>query len=102
MTWFIKTERFTSETLSLSPEIRQQYINKHRLWVINLNNSGMKVVSGYLVNSKGLPGRGGLLIIEASSFNEAKYLIKKDPIILANLVEWELHEWRKVCGELNL
>ena len=102
MPWFIKTESFTSKTMSLSPEMRQEYIDRHRSWVINLHKSGIQVVSGYLVNKQGLPGGGGLLIIQANTFNEAESLIRCDPMIIANLVKWELHEWKKVYGQSYL
>ncbi len=102
MAWFIKTERFTSETMSLSQEKRQYHINQHCSWVIHLNKLGIKVVSGYLVDKLGRPGGGGLLILEAESFNEARCLIEKDPMIISGLVNWELQEWKKVHGEAHL
>ena len=77
MRMFIKTERFTSKTINLSHEKRQNHINKHKSWVMGLNKSGVKMISGYLVDKQGLPGGGGLLIIEAKSFNDAENVIKK-------------------------
>ena len=100
MPWFIKTERFTSSTMNLSKEERKQYLDKHRSWVIGLKSSGTNISSGYLVDERKSPGGGGLLILEAKSFTEAKSLIEKDPVIIAGLVTWTLQEWVPVIGEL--
>ncbi len=101
MPLFVKTERFTDKTLKLMPSERQEFLAKHKLWVKSLRASGKKLSSGYLVNQKNEPGGGGLLVIEATSFAEAKSLIQKDPMIANNLVSWELHEWISVTGNLH-
>tara|TARA_Y100001968_G_scaffold292981_1_gene298640 strand:+ start:5929 stop:6264 length:336 start_codon:yes stop_codon:yes gene_type:complete len=102
MPWFIKTESFTQETLQLLPEERQEFIKKHKQWVISLKNLGQKVSSGYLVNEKKIPGGGGLLIVEAKSFAEAKLLIEKDPMIVYGLVNWKLHQWMPTVGDFSI
>ena len=100
MPLFIKTERFTAEAVKLSKEKRQQYINEHCSWVAKLNKSGVKVCSGYLANEKGVAGGGGMLVIEAKSFVEAQSFVKKDPMIISNLVHWNIQEWIPVVGIL--
>ncbi|WP_320666904.1 YciI family protein [Prochlorococcus sp. MIT 1307] len=100
MPLFIKTEKFTSETMQLLPSQREHYLNEHRSWVSSLNQSDKKVSSGYLVNEEKLPGGGGLMVIKAKSFAEAKSLIQQDPIIVAGLVNWNLQEWIPVVGML--
>ena len=100
MPLFIKTERFTEKALKLSPEKRQNHINEHCYWVEKLNKSGIKICSGYLVNEKRLPGGGGMLVIEAKSFIEAQSFIKQDPMIISDLVNWNLQEWIPVVGIL--
>ncbi len=100
MNWFIKTERFTKKTLALSLQEREKNIEKHKDWIIKLNKSGVKISSGYLVDSKQTPGGGGLLILQAKSYEEAQEIIKEDPMISNDLVIWELHEWIQVGGTL--
>ena len=100
MPLFIKTESFTEEAIRLSPEKRQKYINEHCYWVAKLNESGIKICSGYLVNEKRLAGGGGMLVIEAKSFIEAQSFIKQDPMIISELVHWKLQEWIPVVGTL--
>ena len=99
MPWFIKTEHFTSETNKLTSEVREKYLNQHRNWVLNLKNSGVDILSGYLVDQYHSPGGGGLLIIKADSYKEAKSIIEKDPMIVSDLVTWSLQEWIPVIGK---
>ncbi len=101
MPCFIKIEAFKKSTFALSEQQREVYLSAHRSWVKELIASGVKVSSGYLKDAQQRPGGGGLLIIEADSFLQAKRIIEKDPMILASLVTWNLHEWKQVSG-LNL
>ncbi len=90
---FIKTEQFTQKTLKLQPEQRQKYLAAHQAWVEAMTASGKKLSSGYLIDQAKRPGGGGLLLLEASSFKEAKQLIEEDPMIKNELVHWQLQEW---------
>ncbi len=97
---FIKNEKFTKAAKALSSETRKEYLNQHRSWVQSLKHSGRNIASGYLVSKKKKPGGGGLLVIEANTFEEAKIIIEKDPMIKNNLVTWEIQEWIPVSGVL--
>ena len=100
MPWFIKTERFTPQTLKLTSQERRLFLEKHKAWVAKLNATGIKICSGYLADQNKLPGGGGLLILEAESYEDAIALIEKDPMIMNNLVSWEIQEWIPCFGEL--
>ncbi len=100
MPFFIKTEKFTKETMSLKPKERKQYLNEHKDWVQKLRNSGENISSGYLINQKKQTGGGGLLILESKSFEQANRIILKDPMIKNDLVIWEINEWISVDGNL--
>ena len=97
---FIKTEKFKEKTLSLSIKKKKDYIKEHKEWVSNLKSNGVKISSGYLIDKSGLPGGGGLLVFEAKCFKDAKLLVEKDPMIINNLVAWELQQWEQVVGNL--
>ena len=99
MSWYIKTERFTAKTTQLSPEKRQIYLDQHKSWVTQLNDSGVIVCSGYLADKNHSPGGGGLLIIEAESYTIAKSIIEEDPMIVSGLVTWNLQEWIPIFGQ---
>ncbi len=93
MPWFIKTESFTAQAKDLKEEVRRAVIKKHCSWVNKLNESGTKVYSGYLIDQNGLPGGGGLLLIEAISFESAQSIIRTDPMIKSGFVHWKLQQW---------
>ena len=67
---------------------------------MKLKQSGHQVASGYLVNKQGLPGGGGLLILQSKNYEAAKSVIEEDPMIIAGLVSWSLKEWIPVSGNL--
>ena len=100
MSTFIKTERFKKETLDMMSEKRSQYIKEHLAWVSQLKDAGENIASGYLVNDVGKAGGGGFLVIEANDFNQARLIIMNDPMIKNHLVNWEIHQWIPIQGEL--
>ena len=93
MPWFVKTEKFSKKALSLSTSERKKYIKKHKLWIKELKAAGENLYSGYLINENKEPGGGGLLILEAESYQKATQIVEQDPLIKSNLVNWELNEW---------
>ena len=96
MPYYIKTEKFKTQALSLPESKRKKYINAHKKWILELKEQGINISSGYLVNENKRPGGGGLLILNSDSYEKAKSLILKDPMIINNLVTWELQEWVKI------
>ena len=101
MPWFIKQETFTTAMTTLPAEQRRQHCEDHRAWVESQRSSGLRIASGFLVDEDHKPGGGGLLVFEASCYAAAKELIQQDPMIARNLVEWSLHAWRPVSGDLQ-
>tara|TARA_B100001109_G_C18806631_1_gene447575 strand:+ start:510 stop:803 length:294 start_codon:yes stop_codon:yes gene_type:complete len=95
MPFFIKTETIKSPYLS-KINIKRKTIQEHILWVKNLLDQGIYIKSGFLVDKDQTPGAGGLLIIECDSFQDAEKIIKDDPMIKSNLVNWNLNEWINV------
>ena len=102
MPLFIKTEKFTKETLKLPNKKRKEYIEKHILWAKGVSQSGANISSGYLVDKHRSPGAGGLLVIEAESYEQALNLIKNDPMIAFGLVDWELNEWIPIVKKISI
>ncbi len=89
---FIKTEIIKKEYL-IQKDIRKKVINEHIQWVENLKRKGINIKSGFLVNELKQPGDGGLLIIDIETYQDALEIMKKDPMIKNNIVEWKLNEW---------
>nr|ABE11452.1 conserved hypothetical protein [uncultured Prochlorococcus marinus clone HOT0M-5C8] len=89
---FIKTELIKKEYL-VQKDIRKKIINDHHKWIKDLKRKGINIKSGFLVNGLKQPGAGGLLIIEIETYKDALEIIKNDPMIKNNIVEWQLNEW---------
>ena len=89
---FIKTELIKKEYL-IKNDIRKKIINEHIKWIENLKRKGINIKSGFLVDELKQPGSGGLLILEIETYEEALKIIKNDPKIKNNIVEWNLNEW---------
>ena len=89
---FIKTELIKKEFLSQNIVIKK-IINAHINWIKELNKKGIDIKSGFLVDELKRPGAGGLLILEIDTYQEALEIIKNDPMIKNNIVEWKLTEW---------
>ena len=101
MPWFIKQETFVSAMTTLPAEQRRQHCEDHRAWVEAQRASGLRIASGFLVDAAQKPGGGGLLVFEAASYGAAEELIRQDPMIARGLVEWSLHAWTPVSGDLQ-
>ena len=89
---FIKTEIIKKEYL-IQKDIRKKVINEHIQWIGNLKRKGINIKSGFLVNELKQPGDGGLLILDIKTYQDALEIIKQDPMIKNNIVEWKLNEW---------
>ena len=89
---FIKTELIKKEYL-IQNEFRNKIINEHINWIKKLIKKGIDIKSGFLVDEFKKPGAGGLLIIEMNTYKDALEIIKNDPMIKNNIVEWKLNEW---------
>ena len=89
---FIKTELIKKEYL-IQKEFRKKIIKEHMRWIENLKKKGINIKSGFLVDHLKQPGAGGLLIIEIETYRKALEIIKDDPMIKSNIVEWKLNEW---------
>ncbi|MFZ9229485.1 MAG: YciI family protein [Prochlorococcaceae cyanobacterium] len=100
MAWFIKTETLSPGFLALSGPERGALLQEHRAWGAALQATGVAIASGFLVDAQRHPGGGGLLVLQAASYNEALALIRQDPLIAAGWVTWQLHEWIAATGDL--
>jgi uncharacterized protein YciI len=97
MPWFIKTE-----ILRVSVAEARPHLALHHDWVLELRSQGIRLSSGYLVDSEGRPGGGGLLVLEAADYGAADALIRQDPMLLGDCVEWKLHQWVGAVGDLGV
>ena len=92
MPFFVKTEIIKKEYL-IKKDLRNKVIHDHINWIQKLKQKGVNIKSGFLVDEFQIPGAGGLLIIEMKTFKEALQIIKNDPMIKSDLVDWKLNQW---------
>jgi len=92
MPFFIKTETIKKEYL-MSNNLKRKVIKEHNDWIKKLKKKGINIKSGFLVDEFKRPGAGGLLILEINNYENALKIIKNDPMIQNDLVEWKLNEW---------
>ncbi|KGG03085.1 putative YCII family conserved protein [Prochlorococcus marinus str. MIT 9321] len=92
MPFFVKTEIIKKEYL-INHDFKKKIIKEHIDWIKKLKKEGIKIKSGFLVDQLKRPGDGGLLILEINNYKNALEIIKNDPMIKNNLVEWKLNEW---------
>jgi len=92
MPFFVKTEFIKKEYLN-NNDLKRKVINEHNDWVKKLKEEGINIKSGFLVDEFKKPGDGGLLILEINTYENALKIIKNDPMIKNDLVEWKLNEW---------
>ena len=92
MPLFVKTEFIKKKYLS-NFNFKEKIIKEHISWVKKLKTKGVSVNSGYLIDYLKKPGGGGLLIIECKDYSLAEKIIKSDPMVTNNIVDWKLHEW---------
>ena len=92
MPFFVKTETIKKEYL-FNSELKRKIIIDHVNWIKKLKKEGINIKSGFLVDELNKPGDGGLLILEINNYRNALKIIKNDPMIKNDLVEWKLNEW---------
>ena len=92
MPFFVKTEIIKKEYL-IKNDLKRKIIKEHFDWIKKLKKDGINIKSGFLVDELKRPGDGGLLILEMNNYKNALKIIKSDPMIQNNLVEWKLNEW---------
>ena len=92
MPFFVKTEIIKKEYL-INYDLKRKIIYEHIDWVTKLKKEGINIKSGFLVDELNRPGDGGLLILEMNNYSNALKIIKNDPMIKNDLVEWKLNEW---------
>ena len=95
---FIKTEIIKKEFIR-NKDLKKKFIDKHIFWIKELKKAGINIKSGFLVNEIKEPGAGGLMILEVKTYKDALKIIKEDPMIKNEIVDWKLREWIDISKE---
>ncbi|WP_414545227.1 YciI family protein [Nostoc sp. CCY0012] len=86
MPWFVKIEAG-----KVDKPIFDQYVPAHKAYVEDLIAKGYKARTGYWAED-----RGGMLLFEAASRDEAEAIVALDPLVQNNCVSYQLYEWKIV------
>ncbi|MEH1857620.1 MAG: YciI family protein [Nostoc sp.] len=86
MPWFVKIEEGKVDKSTFD-----QYVPAHKAYIRELITKGHKARTGYWVEQ-----RGGMLLFEAASKEEAEAIIADDPLVKHGCVNYQLYEWRIV------
>ncbi|MDB9372205.1 YciI family protein [Nodularia sphaerocarpa] len=71
--------------------IFDQYVPAHKAYVEDLIAKGHKARTGYWAED-----RGGMLMFEAASRDEAEAIVALDPLVQNGCVSYQLYEWKIV------
>ncbi|MDP5339730.1 MAG: YciI family protein [Nodularia sp. (in: cyanobacteria)] len=71
--------------------IFDQYVPAHQAYVKDLIAKGHKAKTGYWAED-----RGGMLMFEAASRDEAEAIVALDPLVQNDCVSYQLYEWKIV------
>ena len=86
MPLFVKIEAGKVDKL-----IFDQYVPAHKAYVEGLIAKGHKARTGYWAED-----RGGMLMFEAASRDEAEAIVALDPLVQNGCVSYQLYEWKIV------
>jgi uncharacterized protein YciI len=86
MPWFVKIEEGKVDKATFD-----QYVAAHKAYVQNLIDKGHKARTGYWAEQ-----RGGMLLFEAASKDEAEAIVARDPLVQNGCVDYQLYEWKIV------
>lgn len=91
MPWFVKIEAGIVDKATFD-----QFVPAHKQYVQTLIDRGHRAKTGYWGNA-----RGGMLLFEAASMDEAAAIVAQDPLVQNQCVRYELYEWRVVVGDFG-
>jgi len=96
--WFVKTEQFSKPF----PEVKP-HLEAHRVWVRKIRESNPQTIaSGYRVDENDRPGGGGLMIFAAKDYETAEKLVRNDPLVANECVDWQLNKWIAETGDISI
>ena len=82
------------------------HVEQHVAWLLELERTGVLLVSGPLLSGPGIGPGSGAAAVRAADEDAARLIAKSDPFVLAGLRTFEVHRWRlnegSICVQLSL
>ena len=83
-------------TLSKKEKATREIFQSHVQYLKKLENSGQLVLAGPFTNFE-----GGMVVIKAASYDEAKRVAESDPVVKEGVENYEIRIWELSCKENN-
>lgn len=102
---FLNMELYVYETVwEASPEDMQAHAQAHLDYQVELERSGRLFAAGPVTEEGAprFPPKSGLIVVRASSFEEARAIADADPMHQAGLRSYTLRRWTVNEGSLEL
>ncbi|OYD73805.1 YciI family protein [Paraburkholderia hospita] len=84
------------------PQVLEPHLNDHLDYMIGLEKRGLLFGSGPFKNSRGHLTGGGLTIVRAPTFEDARRLAEQDPFVKNGLRTFDVRSWTLSEGSLTL
>lgn len=95
-----QTDQYVRYVILLSmnegKSLHEQLIREHVAYLRDLDEKGQLVLCGPFSNY-----RGGMVIIQASSWEEAAEIAERDPFVSSGAESFELRIWNLSCEDNN-
>ena len=86
MPWFVKIEAG-----KVDKSMFDQHVDAHKDFVRDLIAKGHRAKTGYWAKRG-----GGMMLFEATSMEEAKEIVARDPLVQNECVDYVIYEWKIV------
>lgn len=78
------------------------HVDEHVTWLLGLEESGVLVMSGPLLEGPGARPGSGMTVLRAADAGTARALAEQDPFVRADLRSFELFRWRVNEGSIGI
>jgi uncharacterized protein YciI len=86
----------------VAPAALAAQLPAHLEYMVALEARGVLFASGPFVGDDKQPDGYGLTIVRAATRDEARAILERDPLVVAGLRSFALHEWHLLEGALQL
>lgn len=85
---------------STTPEQVAAVVGEHVDWLLDLESTGVVVMSGPLFDGPGVGPGSGMTVLRAADAEQARAIADQDPFVRAGLRSFELFRWRVNEGSI--
>jgi uncharacterized protein YciI len=83
-----------TEPNGVTAEELRSHLTEHKEWLASLERSGRLFAAGPLLDQNYQGSGSGVLILRATSLQEARHIVDQDPFHARGLRSYRLHPWQ--------